>query len=150
MDEEIQLAPLRLDLAEGGVHRVHIGNVALDQEIAAHLLRQRADTLLQRLSLVGKGHVCALLVQLFRDTPSQRLVVGEAHDQALLAGHQSTHAAVSSVLCAAPLFSGVFSLRPASSSGVSAIAAFSSPPATIPKPTSQKKKSAIITPASDP
>jgi len=34
-------------------------NIAIDQEITADLLRQRADPFFQRLTLVGKGQLCA-------------------------------------------------------------------------------------------
>ena len=154
VDEEIELAPLRFDLGKGGVHRVHVRHVAFDQEVRPDLLRQRAHALLQRLSLVGEGHFRAMLVQLLRDAPSQRLVVGEPHDEALLSLHKRRHySAFSSsafvLACLRARLSACPSLS-SSSSGVSASAAFSSAPATIPSPTSQKKKRAIMIPASDP
>jgi hypothetical protein len=50
-----------------------------------------AHALFQRLALIGKGQFRTLFVQLLGDAPCQRLVVGQPHDQAALALHQSGH-----------------------------------------------------------
>ncbi len=154
VNDEVDGVPARLERIEGGVERIHVRYVALDQEIAAHLFRQRADALLERFALVGKGQFRPMLRQLPGDAPCQRLVVGEPHDQPALTCHQPAHAACSSSSIsrarAARRPSSVSSVWLSSSSGVSASAAFSSAPITTPSPTSQKKNRTIITPASPP
>jgi hypothetical protein len=68
-------------------------NVAFDQEIAAQAFRQRPHPLFQRLALIGESQFGAVLAQALGNAPGQRLVVGEAHDQAALALHQPAHSA---------------------------------------------------------
>ena len=91
VDDEIDRLPALLQRVEGAVERFHVRHVAFEGEIAAELFGQRADALLQRLALIGEGHLGALLVQLLGNAPGQRLVVGESHDQPTLALHQSAH-----------------------------------------------------------
>ena len=59
-----------------GQHRVDFGG-------------QRLDALLQRIALIGQGNFAALGVDGLGDTPSDRTVVGDAHDDASLALHQT-------------------------------------------------------------
>jgi hypothetical protein len=40
VDDEVDRVPARLQFGEGGVERVHVGHVAIDQEIAAQAGRQ--------------------------------------------------------------------------------------------------------------
>ena len=78
-------------LLEHPVEIGHVGDVAFDQEIGADLGRERPDPLLERLALIGESELGALLGEPLRNPPGQRLVVGEAHDQAALSAHQSGH-----------------------------------------------------------
>ncbi len=76
-----------LQLVERLVERVHVGHVAIDQQFGSKLLRERPDALLQRLALVRKSQLGALVAQRARNAPGQRTVVRQPHDQALLALH---------------------------------------------------------------
>ena len=55
----------------------------------ADLLRQRLDALLQRVALIGEGKLGTLRMAGLGDAPGDRPVVGDPHDQAALAAHQS-------------------------------------------------------------
>ncbi len=169
VDHEIDRFPAMLQRVERLVQPVHVGHIALDQEIAAQAGGQRAHPLLQRLALVAEGQLRTLRGQGPGNAPGKRLVVGQAHDQPALALHQGAvwdglcrfahvlDPAIASALCCYRLAAcsvdgfdaGSCSAGPimSRSSGVSASAAFSSAPTTSPSPTSQKKKRAIITPA---
>ena len=63
----------------------HVGDVAIDQEVGAQLLGERAHPLLQRLALIGESELGALRRAAPWRSPGERAVVGEAHDQAALA-----------------------------------------------------------------
>ena len=89
MDEEIHRPPLLLEDAEGLVHRGVVGDVALDEGGDADLGGERLDALLERFALVGEGDLGALVGEGLGDAPGDRVVVGDAHDEAALAGHQS-------------------------------------------------------------
>ena len=88
MDEEIHRPPLLLEDAEGLVHRGVVGDVALDERGDADLGGERLDALLERLALVGEGDLGALVGERLGDAPGDRVLVGDAHDEAALAGHQ--------------------------------------------------------------
>ena len=89
MDDEVERVPPLLERVEGLVERLHVRHVAIDQQVGAKLRRQRPDALFERLALVGKGQLGALLGDRARNPPGERPVVGEAHDQPALALHQS-------------------------------------------------------------
>ena len=139
VNDEVEPAPALLDLREGGVELVHVGDVAVDQEVGADLLGKRPHALGQRIALIGEGEFRTLGVKLLGDAPGQRLVVGQPHDEAALSCHQACH-----IVVPFPLSCAVAS---ASSSGNSASAAFNSAPITTPSPTRKKKMSVIMTPA---
>ena len=50
---------------------------------------ERLDPLLERIPLVGEGKLGAVRAARFGNTPGDRAVVGDAHDQAALAAHQA-------------------------------------------------------------
>jgi hypothetical protein len=102
MDDEVDRVPALFQSVEGRIQRVHVGHVAIDQQVAAELLGQRAHTLFEGLALEGEGQLGTLFVQLLGDAPSQRLVIGQPHDQATLALHQSAHSYIPCILLAAP------------------------------------------------
>ena len=70
----------------------------------ADLLRERLDPLLQRIALIGEGELGAVRVRGLGDAPGDRAVVGDAHDQAALAAHETgvRHASLGAARCWAP------------------------------------------------
>ena len=89
MHQEIERAPGRL---HGGEHRIDgrgLGDVAMADDDAADLLRQRLDALLERVALIGEGELRAVLVAGLGDAPGERAVVRDPHDQAALAAHEA-------------------------------------------------------------
>ncbi len=57
VDDEVELAPELLDLGEDGVDRGGIGDVAMADDMAAQLLGERLDALLQGVALIGEGEL---------------------------------------------------------------------------------------------
>ena len=53
------------------------------------LCGERAHPLAERLALIGEGEFGALGRQRLGDAPGDRMIVGDAHDEAALAAHQS-------------------------------------------------------------
>ena len=88
MQDEIQLAPTLLQFGEGLVKRAVVGDIARQDEFRANLRGQRADTAFKRLALIGEREVRALSRDGLGDAPGNRLIIGDAHDQAFLARHQ--------------------------------------------------------------
>ena len=88
MQHEVERAPGRFDVGEHRVDARRIGDVAMPDDQAVHLLGQRLDALLERLALVGEGKVGAVVAAGARDAPGDRAVVGHAHDQPAFAAHQ--------------------------------------------------------------
>lgn len=81
-------APDFADLGENGVDGRLVGHVAMADDGRAELGGEGADTLFQRLALVGKGEFRAGLAAGPRDAPGDRTVVRDAHDEAALARHE--------------------------------------------------------------
>src|SRR3546814_20757157 len=94
--------------------------------------------LFHHLALIAERQFGAVLAELLRDAPGERLVVGEPHDEPALSLHQSGHDAASSLCPAGPS---------SPSSGSSASAALRCAPLTRPSPTRSKthknRKSAV-------
>ncbi len=88
MDQEVELSEFPLDLVEGGVHGGVVGDVGGDQQAGADAFGQGSYAPLQVLALVGEGQLGALGGQAGGDAPGDGFVVGDAHDEALLASHQ--------------------------------------------------------------
>src|SRR5690606_11053661 len=124
---------------ECGVERIHVGHVAIDEQIGIELLGQRLDALEKCLPLIGEGQLRAMRMQGLGDAPGKRLVVGKPHDESALASHKARHMGCSSVSSAG-----------SPSSGNSASAALSSAPITTPSPMMKKKMSVTIVPARPP
>ena len=89
VDDEIEVAPDRAELGEGGVERGRLGHVAVDQGRRAQRLDQGDDALLERLALIGEGELGALAGQRLGDAPGDRAIIGDPHDEAALAGHDA-------------------------------------------------------------
>ena len=76
-------------------HRVDAGDVldvAGQNQGYPKLLGQRLDAFAQRLALIGEGKLGALRSERFGNAPGNRMIIGDAHDQAALAFHQILHA----------------------------------------------------------
>ncbi len=89
MDDEIELAPRRFHRREDGVDGGGLRHVAMADDQPVDLLGQRLDPLLERIALIGEGKVRAMRAAGLGDAPGDRAVVGDTHDQAALAAHES-------------------------------------------------------------
>jgi hypothetical protein len=89
VQDKVERAPGRFDVGEHRVDARRIGDVAMPNDKAIHLLGQRLHALLERLALVGEGEVGAMIAAGARNTPGDRAVVGHAHDQPAFAAHQA-------------------------------------------------------------
>jgi len=88
MNHEIEPAPFLLQAGEQPVEALLVLDVGLLDDPGAELLDHRQHALAERGALVGEGHLGAGCMQRRRDAPGDRAVVGHAHHQAALAGHQ--------------------------------------------------------------
>ena len=90
VDDEVEPVPALAELGEGSVERLHAADVAVDEQVRSELRGEGPNALLQCLALVGKSELGTLVTDCPRNTPRQRTVVGEAHDQPALTLHQSS------------------------------------------------------------
>jgi len=104
VDEEIHRPPLVLEDTEGLVHGGVAGHVAFDQRGDADLGGERLDALLERFALIGEGDFGALVGESLGDTPSNGVLVGDAHDEPALASHKSCHSSCSFAAWGGPGF----------------------------------------------
>ena len=88
MDDEVEPAPALLQRREHRIQAGLVGDVARQHGGAADLLGERRHPLFQRFALVGERDFAAVRVHRPGDRPGDRPVVGDAHHQAALAGHQ--------------------------------------------------------------
>jgi len=58
--DKVERTPGRFDVGKDRVERRHVGNVAMPDNQAVHLLGQRLNALLERLALVGEGEIGAM------------------------------------------------------------------------------------------
>ena len=79
---------------EDRVDRGAVLDVARQHQRCADLVGQRLDAPAERFALIGEGELGAVLGEFLRDAPGDRMIVGDAHDKAALALHQSVHAAI--------------------------------------------------------
>ncbi len=85
MQQEVELAPLLLDPLE------HLLHLAFDHDVERHedrrfqRLRQRLDVFLRLFVQIGDGEVGPQRTKRLGAAPRDRLIVGDADDQALLA-----------------------------------------------------------------
>ena len=92
------LPQLLLDEGEDGVEAGRVGHVAMAGDKRAEFGGQRLDALLEGFALIGQRNLGALVGAGLGDAPGDRPVVGDAKDQALLAGHQAVSTRHSTVL----------------------------------------------------
>src|ERR1051326_6155478 len=95
--QEIQLLPAAGHLGEHQVDGAQVLDVARQDQARAERFRERPHALAERVALVGEGQDGALAGQSFGNSPGDRVVVGDPHDQPALALHQLTHARPSSI-----------------------------------------------------
>ena len=89
MQHEIERAPGRLNSGEHRIERGRLGDVAMADHQPVYLLGQRLNPLLERVALIGEGEISTLVAAGTRDTPGNRAVIGDTHDQAAFAAHQT-------------------------------------------------------------
>ena len=89
MNEKIEAAPVLSKCREDGVHGRSIGDIAGEHVLGADVYGERLDPLFQGVALIGEGQFSTLGGARFGDAPGDGPVVGDAHDQAALSGHQS-------------------------------------------------------------
>ena len=133
MDHEIDRRPAFGQRSEARVEITHIRYVAGNKEVLTQLGGEWSHALFQRLALVAKRKLRAMFGQLLRDTPGERLVVREPHDEPALALHQSIHAVAASA--SLPMLGACVAGVCTPLSGGSASAAFRCAPKTMPSPT---------------
>src|ERR1043166_349811 len=92
MDEEIERAPFLRQRGKQRVDRDDVLDIAREHDLGAQRARERKHALPERLALVGKSQHCAVRRERAGDTPGDRVVVGDPHDQPALALHQRIHA----------------------------------------------------------
>ena len=85
MDQEVDRAPLLLDLGEDRIDRSNVLDVAGHDDLAFDRFRQRLDPPAERLALIGEGEFGAMIRQRLGDAPGDRMIVGHTHHQAALA-----------------------------------------------------------------
>jgi hypothetical protein len=93
MDEKVERAPLLRDRGKRSIDRRRLLDIARQQQRSAHGFRQRPHAAAERLALIGKSKRCALSSERAGNAPSDRVIVGNAHDQPALALHQLRHGA---------------------------------------------------------
>ena len=99
VNEEVEAAPGLGERLEDGVHRRGIGDVAGQHDRGAEFGGQRLDALLQGVALIGERDFGALRGAGLGDAPGDRAIVGDAHDQATLAGHEISRCHACRRLC---------------------------------------------------
>ena len=91
VDHKINIGPFGRQRVKGAVEIVHVGNVAIDEEVTAELFRQWPNALFHDFALIAERQFRAFGMQTLRNAPRQRLVIGEPHNQPAFARHQSSH-----------------------------------------------------------
>ena len=88
MHHEIKPAPFALQPREQRLQALLVLDIGFLDDLRAELFDHRDHALAERRALVGEGHLGAGGVQGLGDAPGDRTLVGHAHDEAALAGHQ--------------------------------------------------------------
>src|SRR5208282_1542499 len=88
MDDEIEAAPTPGERGKEAIEAFFGGYVGVLDEITVEAVGKRPHALAERLALVGEGECRAIRVQRLGDTPAERALVGDPHDEALLTRHQ--------------------------------------------------------------
>ena len=88
VDHEINAPPHPFELTEDRIQRGAVGDVARQHHVGTDRLRERFDPFAERVPLVGQRQPGTGASHRLGDAPGQRTIVGDPHDQALLARHQ--------------------------------------------------------------
>ncbi len=91
MNEKIERAPAAAKLGKYGVDRLYVLAVARLDEVGADRRRERLHAFAESIALIGEGELCAVGGKRLGDAPRNGVIVGDPHDQAALAVHQSRH-----------------------------------------------------------
>ena len=94
MDEEIHLAPARLQGGEAGVQAFVIGDIDIDKEIRPDRGGEGGHAFAEGFALIGEGKLCPLGRHGGGDAPCDGAFVCHAHDKPALALHQIGHVPV--------------------------------------------------------
>ena len=89
MHDEVDLAPVLFQPGKNRIDRLEIGHIAVTGHEGAQFLRQRLDTLLQRVALPGQRNFRARVGTGLGDAPSDGTIIGDTHDEAAFASHEA-------------------------------------------------------------
>ena len=90
--DEVEAAPGHAQRIENRLQRCAVLHVAGIEQRGAERGGERLHAPAEMLALIGEGELRALRGERLGDAPGDRMIVGDAHDQAALAGHQAVHA----------------------------------------------------------
>ena len=88
MHDEIERAPFLADHLEHALNALQILDVGLHDDLGADAFGERHGAAAEGATLIGEGKLGALAVQHAGDAPGDRAIVGDAHHQPPLPGHQ--------------------------------------------------------------
>src|ERR1700761_5637523 len=89
MSDEVEGRPALLQRGEDAVDRAKVLDIAGQGYIRADAFSERPDALAQGVALIGEGQLGAMIRKRLGDTPGDGMIVGDAHDEAALSGHQT-------------------------------------------------------------
>ena len=102
MDQEVERSPLLGERGKDRVDRIGLLDVARQHERGADRFGERLDAPTERVALVGEGQRRALPGEHASNTPGDRVIVGDPHDQSTLATHYPRHVHHPSVIALPP------------------------------------------------
>ncbi len=88
VDDEVEAAPLPLELAENGFERLIVLDVGFQNNLGTYSFNERLHALAEGIALIGEGQFGAMLVQRLCYAPSNRMIIGNAHNEAAFASHK--------------------------------------------------------------
>ena len=91
MNDEIKTGPFVLDRFECTINGFDILDIAWQEQFRSNAFGKRFNPAAKRFTLIGEGQFGFMLRKLFSNTPSDRMIVRDPHDQATLSFHQTIH-----------------------------------------------------------
>ena len=88
MHDEIERAPLLADHLEHALNARQIFDVGLDDDLGTDAFSERQGTAAEGATLIGECKFGAVAMQHAGDAPGDRAIIGDAHHQSPLPGHQ--------------------------------------------------------------
>ena len=88
VDKKIEPAPARFDFPKQGFDARIIGHVARQNDVRAHRTGERQDAFFQGLALIAECQFRAMAGGGAGDAPSERALIGDAHDEPPLSCHE--------------------------------------------------------------